>query len=212
MALYERIPLFGYVLSGGKCSQCAAPTSLRYPAVELAAALICFLLFRKYGLSAEFMAKTSLLLLLILVSLIDLGSKTTPHVVYIAGLSAGVVLAFFRRPFFSYQDALSGILVCGGTLFVVAFCCKKLLKVEAISFHDAELLGLIGAFCGLRGAIFSFLAASLFGTLIGIPIMIAKGKGVKYVIPFGPFLSAGALFFIFYGDRFVYGFLRFIGQ
>lgn len=207
--LYERIPLLGYLLSGGKCSQCNTPTSLRYPAIELAAAFVCFFLFRKYGLSLDFFLKTFFVLLLILISLIDLNSGTIPDVLSIGGLSVGLVLAFFRKPFFFYQDALYGIAV-GGALFAVVFCCRKFFRKEVMGFGDIKLLCAIGAFCGFKGALFSIVAASVIGALIGIPLMLTKGKDAKYAIPFGPFLSLGALLFMTFGDRFVYGFLSYI--
>jgi leader peptidase (prepilin peptidase) / N-methyltransferase len=208
--LYARIPLLGYILSGGKCTQCNAPVSLRYPAIELTAALVLYFFFRKHGISLEFFAKTLLALLLILISVIDLSSGIIPDVLTIGGLSIGFILAFLRKPFFFYQDALYGVIVCGGILFVIAFCYEKFLGKEAMGYGDITLLCVIGAFCGLKGAVFSLLAGSLLGTLIGIPIMLVKGKDIRYAIPFGPFLSLGALFFMWFGDRFVFAFLRFI--
>jgi leader peptidase (prepilin peptidase)/N-methyltransferase len=50
----------------------------------------------------------------------------------------------------------------------------------------------------------------LLGTLVGIPVMLMKGKDTDYAIPFGPLLTVGALFYIYFGDRFVHGFLQFI--
>ncbi len=66
------------------------------------------------------------------------------------------------------------------------------------------------AFCGRRGAVFSVVAGSLFGALIGSAVMLTKRKNAGYAVPFGPFLSLGALVFIFYGDSLVYRFLNFV--
>jgi leader peptidase (prepilin peptidase)/N-methyltransferase len=208
-ALRERIPLLGYLLSGGKCTQCNASVSLRYPAIELIAALVCFFLFREYGFSFNFFLKTFFILLLVLVSLVDISSGVIPDMLSMGGLSVGLVLAFFRKPFFFYQDALYG-LAFGGAFLAVAFCCQRFLNREVMGFGDAKLLCVIGAFCGLRGAVFALVAGSLLGMLIGIPIMVSQGKGVKNAIPFGPYLSLGALVFMFFGDRFVYAFLAYI--
>jgi leader peptidase (prepilin peptidase)/N-methyltransferase len=148
------------------------------------------------------------ILLLLLISIIDISSRTIPDVLTISGLSIGFILSFFRKPFFFYQDALYGIFACGGILFVIAFCCLKIFKKEIMELGDIMLLGTIGAFCGLKGALFSLVAGSLLGAIIGMPLMITKSKSAKYAIPFGPFLSFGAVFFMYFGDRFVYGFLR----
>lgn len=210
MTLYEGIPLLGYMLSKGRCTQCHAHISLRYPAVEVMAALICLLFFRRWGLSLEFFAQTFFVFLLIIASFIDFRRGRIPNILTTVGLAVGIVLAFLRKPFFAYQDAFYGIVACGGILFAIAFCCEKFLEKEIMGFGDIMLLCVIGAFCGLKGAVFSLLAGSLLGTLIGIPIMLLKGKDAEYAIPFGAALSLGALFYMSFGDRFVYGFLRFV--
>ncbi len=207
---WQRIPLLGYVLAGGRCARCKAPISIRYLLMELAAALICFLLFRRYGLSFEFYVNTLFVLLLVLASFIDARHGTIPDILSIGGLFVGFVLAFFRKPLFFYQDALYGILACGAIAFVVILCCRMFTKQEVMGLGDAKLLCMIGAFCGLRGAVFSVVAGSFFGAVIGIPLMLSNGRNAKYAIPFGPFLSLGALVFMFYGGRFVYGFLAYI--
>lgn len=208
--LHQKMPLLGYALSKGRCPECHAPLSIRYPLMEVAVALVLFLLFGRYGFSLEFFAKTFFVLLLILISFLDFTSGKIPHLLAVGGLSLGLLLAFFRKPFFSYEDALYGIVFCGGILFVIAFCYGKFFGKEVMGFGDIELLCTIGAFCGLKGSLFSLLAGSLLGTLIGIPIMLLKGRNTRYAIPFGPLLSLSALFFMHFGDRIVSVFLRFV--
>lgn len=210
LKLYARIPLFGYILSKGKCTQCGAPLSLRYPGMEIVAAFVCYFLFRQYGISVEFFVKTSFVLLLVAISFIDVDSGMIPDILAVGGLSLGFVLAFFRRPLFFYQDALYGIIACGGILFAIAFCCRKFVNQEIMASGDIKLLSMIGAFCGLKGALFSLVTGSLFGVIVGSIVMLTKGRGVRYAIPFAPFLSFGALFFMFFGGRFMYGFFRFV--
>jgi leader peptidase (prepilin peptidase)/N-methyltransferase len=207
---WQRIPLLGYLLSGGRCARCKAPVSIRYLLMELAAASICFVFFRKYGLSLEACARALFVLLLVLISFIDVRDGTVPDTLSIGGLFAGFVLAFFRKPLFFYQDALWGILACGGIALLVVLCCRIFIKREVMGLGDITLLCMIGAFCGLKGAVFSVVAGSLFGVLIGMPLMMAKGKTAGYAIPFGPFLSLGALLFMFYGNSLIYRFLTFV--
>lgn len=75
---------------------------------------------------------------------------------------------------------------------------------------DIKLLAMIGSFCGIKGVIFSLMSGSLLGSLVGIPLMFTKGEGGKYAIPFGPFLSVGALLYVYMGDYLINGFLRFL--
>ncbi|MCX5809843.1 MAG: A24 family peptidase, partial [Proteobacteria bacterium] len=95
-------------------------------------------------------------------------------------------------------------------LFAIAYGYQLITKREGMGGGDIKLLGMIGAFCGLKGVIFSLMAGSIIGTIVGIPLMLIKGKDTKYAIPFGPFLSLGALLFLITGDRFIYGFINFI--
>ncbi len=209
---WQRIPLLGYMLSGGRCARCKAPLSIRYLLMELAAALVCFVFFRKYGLSFEAFVGTLFVLLLVLISFVDVKYGKVPDVLSVGGLFAGFVLAFFRKPLFFYQDALYAILVCGGIALVVVLCCRLFAKQEVMGLGDIKLLCMIGAFCGLRGAVFSAVAGSLFGALTGAALMLTKEKNATYAIPFGPFLSLGALVFMFYGNGLIYRFLVFVGR
>jgi leader peptidase (prepilin peptidase)/N-methyltransferase len=207
---YDNIPIISYLLLKGRCRQCGAHISIRYPMVELITAFLFFMLFKKYGISLELFVGMLFVSLLIAISFIDLDFRIIPDVLSIGGLIIGFVLAFFRKPFFFYMDALYGIFLGGGILFVIAYGYELLRKREGMGGGDIKLLGMIGAFCGIKGVIFSLMSGSLLGTMIGIPMMFIKGEDAKYAIPFGPFLSAGALIFIFLGDRIIYGFFSLI--
>jgi leader peptidase (prepilin peptidase)/N-methyltransferase len=74
-----------------------------------------------------------------------------------------------------------------------------------------KLLGMIGAFCGWKGVLFSLVSGSVLGTLVGIPLMLMKGAGTKYAIPFGPFLSLGALIYVFFGKTLIHVTNNFLG-
>jgi len=65
---------------------------------------------------------------------------------------------------------------------------------------DVKLLAMIGAFLGWKGAILTIFLGSLIGSITGIIVMILKRKDFKYAIPFGPFLSLGAVIALFYGQ------------
>jgi leader peptidase (prepilin peptidase) / N-methyltransferase len=205
---YDNIPIISYLLLKGKCRQCGAHISIRYPLVEFVTAFLFFMLFKKYGLSFELIIHMFFVSLLITLSFIDFDFKIIPDILSIGGLIVGFVLSFFRKPFFFYQDALLGIFLGGGLLFAIAYGYELLRKREGMGGGDIKLLGMIGAFCGIKGVIFALMAGSLLGILVGIPMMMIKGEDTKYAIPFGPFLSLGALIFLFFGDIIIYVFLN----
>jgi len=211
---YDNLPIVSYIFLRGKCRNCSAKISIKYPVVELITALLFLLFFNKYGLTYEFLVNMLFVSLIIAISFIDLEFQIIPDVLSLGGLLAGFALSFFRKPIFFYQDALYGILIGGGILFAIAYGYQLITKREGMGGGDIKLLGMIGAFCGLKGVIFSLMTGSIIGTIVGIPLMLIKGKeeGTRYAIPFGPFLSLGALIFLIMGDRFIYGFINLISR
>jgi leader peptidase (prepilin peptidase) / N-methyltransferase len=206
---YDNIPMVSYVLLRGKCRQCGAGISARYPLVECLTGLLFLFLYRKFGITLELPANMLFAALLVVISFIDLDTQIIPDVLSLGGLVAGFLLSLVR-PFFGILDSLYGILLGGGILFTIAYGYQLITKREGMGGGDIKLIGMIGAFCGIKGVIFSIMSASLVGTLVGVPLMLIKGRDTKYAIPFGPFLSLGGLLFVFAGDSIIYGFFRFM--
>ncbi len=74
---------------------------------------------------------------------------------------------------------------------------------------DIKLLAMIGAFLGgWRPILFVILVASFLGCVVGVPLMIMKGRDSKYAIPFGPFLGGGAIIFLLYGAEIIRWYLQ----
>ena len=86
---------------------------------------------------------------------------------------------------------------------MIAYGYQLITKREGMGGGDIKLLAMIVAFIGFRGGIFGLIAGSLLGTIIGIPLMLAKKQDTKYAIPFGPFLSLGALIYLYMGNTFI---------
>ena len=69
-----------------------------------------------------------------------------------------------------------------------------------MGYGDVKLLAMIGSFFGWQGVLLSLLVGSFTGAVVGVSVMIVEKKDMKYKIPFGPFLSLGALTFLFWGE------------
>jgi leader peptidase (prepilin peptidase)/N-methyltransferase len=134
---------------------------------------------------------------LIIITAIDLYHQIIPDVISLPGIVAGL-LGGFIIPQLNFLNALVGGLLGGGGLFLVATIYQQLFKREGMGGGDIKLLAMIGTFLGWRAVILTVLISSLIGSLSGIVIMVAKSKDFKYAIPFGPFLSLGAVFSLFY--------------
>ena len=202
---YDNMPLISYLFLKGRCRHCGNRISARYPLVESITAVFFVLLYGKYGLSLELPVGMLFVSLLIVISFIDLDFKIIPDALSIGGAVAGLFLAF-ARPLFSYLSAVYGILLGGGILFAIAFIYQLVTKREGMGGGDIKLLAMIGAFCGIQGVVFSLMTGSLLGVLVGLPLMLIKGEDARYAIPFGPFLSFGALIYVFVGEELIHGF------
>jgi leader peptidase (prepilin peptidase)/N-methyltransferase len=105
-------------------------------------------------------------------------------------------------------DSLIGAIGGGGFLFLVAVIFERITGKEGMGGGDVKLLAMIGAWMGWRSLPLSILLASLTGIIIGGGALLLSGRGVRVRIPFGPFLSLGALIYFFYGTELVSWYFR----
>jgi len=95
------------------------------------------------------------------------------------------------------------LLIGGGSLWLVAWAYSMIAKRDGMGGGDIKLLAMIGTIIGWKGVIFTVFASSVMGSCVGITIMLIKGKNMKYAIPFGPFLSIGAIAYVFVGAQII---------
>ncbi len=204
---YDNIPLLSFILLKGKCRHCHHPISLQYPLVEGTMALASLILFMKFGPSLSFVFYFAFLASLIVITVIDLYHQIIPDVISLPGIGVGLG-ASLLIPEITFFDSLAGALLGGGSLFLVATVYRWLFKREGMGGGDVKLLAMIGAFLGWKAVILTILSGSLIGSIIGIAIMIMKGKDFKYAIPFGPFLSIGAVISLFCQNEIIFWYLQ----
>ena len=199
---YDNIPLLSYLLLGGKCRHCKAPISIQYPIVEAITALSSFFLFITFGVSLSFIYYFSFVAALIAITVIDLYHQIIPDVISLPGIVIGL-LGSLVIPQITFWSSLIGVLSGGGSLFLVATVYQWLFKREGMGGGDVKLLAMIGAFLGWKAVILTIFLSSFIGSIIGITVMLIKGKDFKYAIPFGPFLAAGAVISLFWGENLI---------
>lgn len=199
---YDNIPLLSYLLLGGKCRHCKAPISIQYPIVEAITALSSFFLFITFGVSLSFFYYFSFVAALIAITVIDLYHQIIPDVISLPGIVIGL-LGSLVIPQITFWSSLIGVLSGGGSLFLVATVYQWLFKREGMGGGDVKLLAMIGAFLGWKAVILTIFLSSFIGSIIGITVMLIKGKDFKYAIPFGPFLALGAVISLFLGENLI---------
>ncbi len=204
---YDNIPVISYILLRGRCRYCKGTISIQYPLVEGITAISSFLLITTFGPSLSYLFYFAFLASLIVITVIDLRHQIIPDVISLPGIGVGL-LASLIIPQINFLDSLIGILSGGGSLFVVATLYQWLFKREGMGGGDIKLLAMIGAFLGWKAVILTILSGSLIGSITGIIIMVSKGKDFKYAIPFGPFLSLGAVISLFYQNEIIIWYLQ----
>src|SRR4030043_1590330 len=199
---YDNLPLISYFLLRGKCRYCKKTISLQYPLIEGITALSSLFLFMKFGPSLSYLFYFAFVAALTVMTVIDLYHQIIPDVISLPGIGVGL-LASLLIPQLTFRNSLIGILLGGGSLFLVATLYQWLFKREGRGGGDVKLLAMMGAFLGWKAVILTILLSSLIGSITGIIIMVLKGKDFKYAIPFGPFLSLGAVIALFFGENII---------
>jgi leader peptidase (prepilin peptidase)/N-methyltransferase len=206
---YDNIPLVSFIMLQGRCRKCHNPISLRYPLVEFLMGLFSLILLLQFGISTLYLIYLAFFAALTLVSFIDLPHRIIPDVISLPGIAIGLIISFLH-PQMSFKDSLIGVLLGGGTLYVVASVYHLVTKREGMGGGDVKLLAMIGAFIGWKGVLFTILCSSFIGTLVGITLMLVSSADSKYAVPFGPFLSLGAIIYVLWGEALITWYLGFL--
>lgn len=202
IAAYDNIPILSYILLKGRCRHCRTGISIRYPLVELLGGLLALAAYLKFGLTIEALIYYVFFAALVVVTFIDLDHRIIPDIITLPGIPI-FFAAGFALPNISYSESLLGILIGGGSLFLVAWTYTLITKKEGMGGGDIKLLAMIGAIVGWKGVLFTIFVASLVGTLAGLIVMLQSRKGMKLAVPFGPFLSIGGITYIFFGSSLI---------
>ncbi len=197
IAFYDNLPLFSYVMLRGRCRHCQKRISLQYPIVELIAGAVLPISFFLYGLSVRFFAVGLFLFLLLPLFVIDLKQRLVPDKITIPGIIAGFAFSFFLEEI-PWYDSLIGIAAGGMVILVISIAGRFIFKREAMGMGDVTLFMLVGAFLGWQKILLTLILASILGSIIGLAI-VAKQKKKFIVVPFGPFITAGAVISYFWG-------------
>jgi leader peptidase (prepilin peptidase)/N-methyltransferase len=199
---YDNIPIFSYLVLGGRCRACNEKIPFIYPAVEALTALISLSLFLKYGPSLQYLITFLFTSALIVITFIDLEHQIIPDVISLPGIPLFAIAAVLVMDI-TVVESLIGVLIGGGVLFAIAFGYELITKREGMGGGDIKLLAMIGGFFGWKSLIFILLVSSFVGAIIGISVILFKGQDMKYALPFGPFLSIAAVAYIFWGTHFL---------
>jgi len=193
----ENIPVISWLALRGKCSNCKAPISPRYPLVELLTAALSVLVVWQFGSGWQGLGGLLLLYTLIALTFIDFDTQLLPDDLTYPLLWAGLLLNV-NSTYVSLHSAVIGAAAGYLALWSIYWAYKLLRKREGMGYGDFKLLAALGAWLGWTMLPAIVLMASLVGSVVGIALMVLNRRGLDYQIPFGPYLAAAGLICFLY--------------
>jgi leader peptidase (prepilin peptidase)/N-methyltransferase len=195
----DNIPIVSYALLAGRCRQCRAPISIRYPIVELLTMAVFLGHAVVFGWDLLLVPRLVFASMLIALFAIDLEHHLLPNVITLPGILVGLAFSLFLPP--GIVSALIGTLVGGGTLWLIGEAYYRYSGQEGMGGGDVKMLAMIGAFLGWKLVILTLVLSSLLGSLIGMVVIAIRRGGMKHALPYGTFLALAALCASLVGER-----------
>lgn len=196
---FENIPVFSYLALRGKCSQCSAPISLRYPAVELTCAALFAWCGWRWGVGWEALAWCGFSASVLALACIDWDTTLLPDDITLPLLWAGLCAAGLGATDATLTDALWGAVGGYLSLWLVYWGFKLTTGKEGMGYGDFKLFAAFGAWFGWQALVPIILMASVIGAVIGIGIKLRGELREGGYVPFGPFLALAGLTAMIFG-------------
>lgn len=209
---YDNIPILSYILLKGKCRNCNSPISIKYPLVEFFCGILFLSMYYLYGFTFMLIPFCIFVFSLLVTTVIDFEFKIIPDEISFMLIIVGIATSFFNLSLGEtiWQRVLGsflGFLAGGGSLFVIAYIGKLIFKQDAMGGGDIKIMAGIGAFVGWDKVLFAIFVASLFGSIVGIILIICKKIGRKQEMPFGPYLAIASYLTLFFSPQVVINYL-----
>ncbi len=222
---YDNVPVLSYLWLRGKCRKCRAPISPQYPVVEMLCGGAFFLCASVWELQPPAFVNCAFLSVIIILVFIDYQHQILPDVLTIPGAIAGLVLSPFQEHGFfldranlglasllhpsnpssalNWTGSILGAAVGGGILFLVAALYRAVRKQQGLGMGDIKMMAMVGAVMGWRLALLTIFAGSFVGSLVGVFLILFRGRNLQSKLAFGTFLGIGAAFSLFFGSSFL---------
>jgi leader peptidase (prepilin peptidase)/N-methyltransferase len=210
---HDNIPILSYLLLLGRCRDCGAGISPRYPLIELVNACLSLALYLRWGLTPAFGVYFLLCSAMVAVFWIDIDHMIIPDSITLNGLPVGVAFATTGLiPGMDWRQSLIGLVMGGAVLYIPAVIYERLRGIEGVGGGDVKLLAMVGTFVGPIGVVFVLFCSSATGVLGSVPGILMKRFGSTSPIPFGPFLSSATVAYVLIGPEIVETFIRSLMQ
>jgi len=205
----ENIPIISYIALRGRCRSCGSKISLRYPLVEALNAVLWVIFYMRFGYGWHLFFYLAFASSLIVITFIDIDFQIIPDRITLLGIPIGLLAGSYILPDPFLRASLLGFRasILGAVFGFILFYAVAVVSRGGMGGGDIKLMALIGALTGWKGVLLTTFAGSMVGSVVGIALMLFKGKGRKTKIPFGPFLSLGSLITLLFGQEIIHWYL-----
>ncbi|AGM45862.1 prepilin peptidase [Aeromonas hydrophila] len=195
----ENIPLLSWLWLKGRCRECQAPISARYPLVELLTALLSLVVTATFAPGWGLLAALLLTWVLVALTFIDLDKMLLPDQLTLPLLWGGLLFNL-AGGFVPLADAVIGAMAGYLVLWSLYWAFKLLTGKEGMGYGDFKLLAALGAWLGWQALPIVLLLSSLVGAFIGIGLILLRNHHQNKPIPFGPYLAIAGWIALLWGD------------
>lgn len=186
----HNLPLLGWVLLRGRCADCRARISIRYPLVELGGGIAALWAAYTFGAPLQSAIALWLALSLLTVFFVDLDHRIIPDEISVGGTVLGLGVSFWT---IGWRSALVGAIAGSGALLLISWGYKRARGRDGMGLGDVKLAAMLGAFLGPGGVFLTVMMAACLGSLVGVGLVLARRGDGATALPFGCFLAPAAL-------------------
>ena len=196
---WQNIPVFSYLLLGGKCAGCRTTISIRYPLVEATGAILAVLIGLTFGASWQTLVLCPVAWALLALTMIDLDTQLLPDVITLPLLWAGLMVNSFAV-IVPLSDALWGTVGGYLILWTVYHVFKALTGKEGMGYGDFKLLAALGAWLGWLMLLPMIILSSLVGLVLAVGFIALNKQDRSEPMPFGPSIAIAGLIAMLWGQ------------
>jgi leader peptidase (prepilin peptidase)/N-methyltransferase len=204
----QNIPVLSWVLLRGRCASCGRPISARYPLVEALTGVLSALVAWRLGFGWETPAALVLTWFLIALTFIDIDHQLLPDSLTLPLLWLGLLLSLWHAQSFGsaplpvdLRSSVIGAIAGYVSLWSVYHLFRLVTGKEGMGYGDFKLFAALGAWLGWQMLLPIILIAAAVGAVVGLVLIVARGRNRAAPIPFGPFLAGAGWLMLMFGPQ-----------
>ena len=200
---YDLVPIFSYLFLGGKCRKCKQKISIQYPIIEVLNGVLYIIVFAEYGLSIETLLYCLLFSALLTLSVIDFRTYEIPIGINLFILALGLIRVV--TDYANWPRYVIGLVCVSGVLYLIYW----LSHGRALGGGDVKLMAACGLLLGWQLILIGFVSGCIIGSVVHLLRMKISKEG--HLLAMGPYLSAGIMVAVLWGEKFLNWYLGYLG-